>query len=206
MIDEGWSNFDQHQRTAYRARNAIGGVVLNLPDDTQPIQQHQTQGHVGEIRDTVATIQFHGFSSLPVAGGKAICFYPAGDRGNGVIIGTVDTRYRPTGLMPGETQTFMVDGAQKDGTGGTMRLLCQGLLGWIHNIFGKTINIGDKNAATIMIGTASNSITIDLGSSNAAVNITGGRGDVMVNGVSLVNHVHSNSGGSGDGGPPVQGT
>jgi phage gp45-like len=151
MIDDEWSNFDQHQRTAYRARNAIGRVTLNLPDDSQPVQQYQTQGHIGEIRDQVITMQFHGFSSLSVAGTKGIALYPAGDRGNGVIIGTVNTKYRPIGLSPGELQLYLVDSAAKDGTGGTTRTVFSALLGWVTSIFGKNVNIGDSNTAAIVL-------------------------------------------------------
>ena len=69
---------------------------------------------------------------------------------------------------------------------------CRGLLGWIANLFGATINVG----------TLADTVTLNV--NGQTVNINGNMGDVIVNGVSLVHHVHSNSGGSGDSGPPVQ--
>ena len=39
----------------------------------------------------------------------------------------------------------MVDGAKSDGTGGALRTLWQGLLGWVHNITGAAINIPIAN-------------------------------------------------------------
>ena len=54
-----------------------------------------------------------------------------------------------------------------------MRKLVEGLLGWINNITGKTINVGDADAVTINIGATAKSVTINFGSSNATLNFTG---------------------------------
>ena len=146
-----WGAYDQLQRNAARSRNSLAGVTLNLPDDSGPVQKFQTEGHVGELRNNVARVENHGFSSLPLPGAKGIAIYLGGDRGNGIVVATVDARYRPTGLNPGEAQLYMVDGAQKDGSGGATRAILQGLLGWVAKLFGVTILIGDGNTQNVTI-------------------------------------------------------
>jgi phage baseplate assembly protein V len=126
-----------------------------LPDDSGPVQKFQTEGHVGELRTNVARVENHGFSSLPLVGAKGIAIYLGGDRGNGIVIATVDARYRPTGLHPGECQIYMVDGAQKDGTGGTTRTILQGLLGWVAKLLGVTILVGDSDTQNVTITASS---------------------------------------------------
>jgi phage baseplate assembly protein V len=149
--DIHWGAYDQLQRNAARSRNSLAGVTLNSPDDSGPVQKFQTEGHVGELRNAVARVENHGFSSLPLVGAKGIAIYLGGDRGNGIVVATVDARYRPTGLHPGEAQLYIVDGAQKDGTGGTTRTILQGLLGWVAKLFGKMILIGDSNTVNITL-------------------------------------------------------
>jgi phage baseplate assembly protein V len=157
--DLHWGAYDQLQRNAARSRNAMAGVTLNLPDDSGPVQVFQTEGHVGELRNKVARVENHGFLALPLPGAKGIALYLGGDRGNGIIVATVDARYRPTGLNPGEAQLYIVDGAQKDGSGGTTRAILQGLLGWVAKLFGVTILVGDSNTQAVTI-TASSSIKL----------------------------------------------
>lgn len=200
-------NFDRALLKVWsRVQNMVRYVAINVSNDTTPTQTHQTTGYVNEVRDNIPRIQHFGHSSLPPVGAKGLVLTGvAGDQGEGVIISVDDPRYRPTGLQAGEHANWMVDGpSAKDGTGGTMRLLLKGAQGWIATLFGKTINVGDTNAVTINVGTTASSVAINMGGSSAAVNITGATGDVVVNGVSLVNHIHSGvTPGGGDTGPPV---
>jgi len=72
---------------------------------------------------------------------------------NGTIQSIDNPRYRPTGLKQGEMQMYMVDKrSDQDGTGGTMRRVLQGLQGWVCNLLGKQIFIGDGDNDTIQIG------------------------------------------------------
>ncbi len=160
--DLEWLAADHSQRERSRTHNAVGRVRLLFGDDTQPVQFHQTEGHVGEIRNKVLRLQTHGFSSMPLPGAKGIAIYPNGNRAQGHIIVTEDTRYRPKGLKPGETHLFMIDGADSQGNNGTLRSALKALLGWAVTLFGKTINIGDADTTTIVIGSNGHTNTIDL--------------------------------------------
>jgi phage baseplate assembly protein V len=185
-----WRIDDQSLRLHSRVRNTLGRATLTKVDDTQGAQYHQIESHVTEVRDDLQRLGNVGFGSVPLPGASAVILWPTGHRGYGVVIGVEDGRYRPTGSKPGESHVSMIDGAKSDGSGGTLRKLSEGLIGWIHSITGKTINVGDADAVTINIGTTAKSVTLNFGSSKAAVNITGATGDVKVNGVSLVNHTH----------------
>lgn len=191
-------------RSHWRVRNGLSRVTLLLGDDSKPgAQVWQSEGYPTETRDGVQRLGAFGFSSMPLPGASAAVAFQGGYRGFGTILGIEDHRYRPTGLKPGEVHHYMVADAKANGTGGKTRSILKGLLGWIVTLYGKTINIGDVDAVTINVGTTAKSLTLNLGSSSSTVNITGSSGDVKVNGVSLVNHRHSNPDG-GNTGPPNQ--
>jgi phage baseplate assembly protein V len=174
------------ERVYHRIRNTSVRLTLHLSDDTQPTQFHQTEGYLGEVRDQQQRYSEFGFSSLPLPGAKAHAVYHGGWRGFTTITGVEDPRYRPTGLNPGEHQLYMVDGAQSDGTGGTTRLILQGLLGWVANLFGITITIGDStNTKTIALYAPTTTINGDLHVTGAV--IAGYGGDDQVN---LETHRH----------------
>jgi phage baseplate assembly protein V len=160
--DIHWGSYDQLQRNAARTRNSLAGVTLNLPNDSGPVQSFQTEAHVGELRNSQPRVENHGFSSLPLPGAKGVAIYLNGNRGSGIIIATVDARYRPTGLKPGEMQAYMIDSAKADGSGGTTRTVLKATLGWVLSLFGKTMNVGDSNTTTITITGTSVKIVGDL--------------------------------------------
>lgn len=150
---------DRTDRAFYRVRSAIGRVTLHLGDDSGPYQTHQVEGYPGEIRPNVQRLQHPGLSSMPLPGAKALVSWQGGNRGFGSILAIEDGRYRPTGLQPGETQLYAVDGADGQGNGGTAWAFLQGLLGKICKLLGKTINIGDASSQTIVL-TATSQVTI----------------------------------------------
>lgn len=164
---------DQSLRLHSRVRNTLGRGTLTKVDDTQAAQFHQVEAHNTEIRNSLQRLGNFGFGSVPLTGASAVILWPTGHRGYGVVIGLEDGRYRVTNHQPGESHLSMVDGAAADGSGGTVRKLVEGLLGWINNVTGKTINVGDADAVTINVGTTAKSVTLNMGSSNATVNITG---------------------------------
>lgn len=182
----GYADFGIHRTLNYSTR-----VVLHVGTDAFGLQEHQTEGLPGELRNNQQRVGEVGFASMPLPGAVAAVMYQGGGRHFASIVGVEDPRYRPVGLNPGEVGVYMVDGASGNGVGGTMRWLMRGLLGWINNITGKTINIG----------TMADTVTITI--TGQTINIVGNAGDVVINGVSLVHHVHSNAGGTGDSGPPV---
>lgn len=65
----------------------------------------------GEVRDNTPRVAEFGFASSPASpdpgyGCDAVVLFVAGDRSNGVVIGTNDQRYRPTYLQPGEVVVY----------------------------------------------------------------------------------------------------
>jgi phage baseplate assembly protein V len=172
--DLEWLAADRQHRTAMRSRNTMAGVTLLRGDDSAPVQFHQAEGYKGEIRDNVLRYQQPGDASMPLPGAKGIAIYPGGNRGTGIILAIEDTRYRPKGLNPGERHLYMIDGADKEGNGGTLRSLIKGLLGWATTLYGKTINVGDSNTTGINVGTAGgSSLTITIGATGTAINVSG---------------------------------
>jgi phage baseplate assembly protein V len=145
VMSTDWGTIGPIERGWYRAHNVTGRVTLPLGDDTKKIQTWQIEGYTGELRSGMQRVQRFGFSSMPLAGAKGVAHYQSGHRGFATIIADDDPRYRPTGLNGGEFQMYMVDGAKKDGTGGTTRTILQGLLGWVAKLLGATIIIGDSN-------------------------------------------------------------
>jgi len=176
MDDQFWALAARLERGYYRAHNVTGRVTLHLGDDSGGVQQHQIEGYSGELRDGAQRLQTFGFASLPVPGAKGVATYHSGHRAFGTITADEDPRYRPKGQQPGEFLTYIVDGAQKDGTGGTMRQVLKGALGWLTTLFGKTVNIGDANTQTIVVGGGGvTSLTIKV-SGSTQVTVQGGSG------------------------------
>jgi phage baseplate assembly protein V len=178
------------ERAWYRAHNVVGRVTLNLGDDTQRMQTHQIEGYTAELRDGMQRVQRFGHSTMPLPGAKGVALYQSGHRGFATIIADEDPRYRPTGLKPGEMQSYIVDGAKSDGTGGTTRIILQGLLGWLAKLLGVTIIVGDSNCKTVTI-TASTLIKLA-----GDVEITG---KLTVDGATTVQDITINGAESGGG-------
>jgi phage baseplate assembly protein V len=191
-----WNAYDADAKAHFRAHNIIGRAVIHMVDDSQVAQLYQFEGFAGEIHSHMQRIGAFGFGAVPLPGANLVTSHQGGHRGFNTALGVEDGRYRPTGHNPGESYQYMVDGANAStGLGGTMRKVLEGLAGWVAKLSGKTVTIGDNV----------NTMTLTM-TSAGSLNIAGVTGDVVVNGISLLNHVHTNSGGSGNGGPPAAGT
>jgi phage baseplate assembly protein V len=201
-MDEFWGVRALIERSYHRAHNTVGRVTLPMGDDSGNVQTHQIEGYKGELRDGMQHYQTFGFASMPLRGAKGVANYQSGHRGFATIVATEDPRYRVKNQQPGELTTYMVDGAKTDGTGGTTRSILKGALGWVTSLFGKTINMG-TDADTVTISVKGATININA-KSGGTINITGDNGDVIVHGVSLRNHVHTDvTAGSDHTGKPV---
>jgi phage gp45-like len=163
---------DELVRAWHRAHNHSGIVTLHRSDDSNPVQSAQIEGYQGELRDGMQRHQQFGLSTMPLPGSKGYCLYQSGHRGTATILSVEDPRYRPMNQKGGEVMLWMVDGAKNDGTGGTMRALLKGALGWMTQIFGKNVSVGDPNTQTVMI-MGNQTVTI-IGAS--AVIVTDGKG------------------------------
>ncbi len=189
-----------------RMHNIVGRVTLPLGDDSGQVQLHQIEGYTGELRNQMQRFGEYGFASMPLPGAKGVALYQGGHRGFPTIVATEDPRYRPKGLQPGESGLYIIDGADGNGGGGTVRWLLKGALGWFANLFGKTINVGASGdtdliqltGTTITIGTAADTTTLTLRSNTninivssgnislnatGALNLTGGSGDITIGGI-----------------------
>jgi phage baseplate assembly protein V len=179
-------------RAWLRTHNSSGLFTLHRLDDTQPVQISQIEGYQTELRDGMQRHQHFGVSAVPLPGSQGVCLYQSGHRGAATVVSVEDPRYRPTGQQPGCCTVYMVDGAKGDGSGGMMRALLTGALGWITSLFGMTIAVGDSNCKTVTI-TGSNLIKL-VGN----VEITG---NLTVNGATTVQdiNIQGNETGGGSG-------
>lgn len=174
-----WAGFDRESRGYHRAWNGTFPYKLTLGDDSGPLQIWQAEGLPSELRDNLQRHGEFGVSSMPLPGAGAHIAWQGGHRRFGRLVSVEDPRYRPKGLKGGESLGYMVDGADAKGENGTLRKLWQGALGWVHSIFGKTINLGDNDTQTILIGgTGVTSLTIKVQGSTQ-VTIQGGSGSPL---------------------------
>jgi phage baseplate assembly protein V len=209
-----WLDHGTTQKIVNRIAHTVRTVTLMLTDDTGVYQTQQTQGFPGELRNSVPRIQNFGTSTVPLPGTEGTTIATnSGYLGSAIIVGDNDPRYRPKNQKPGEHTEYMVVGADSQGNNGTLRNILSGVGQWVVTLFGKTINVGDPNVTTLNVATGpSNACTINIGETSnvtinmngQTININGTSGDVVVNGISLVHHVHSGvQSGSSDTGPPV---
>ena len=194
-----WEMAEMAERIWFRMRNQVSWAKLKLGNDDDKIQHHQLELYQDEIRSGVNRLQEHGLSTMPLPGAYGLVVFNGGQRSLPTVLATEDPRYRPTGLKPGETHGYMIDEAQKDGTGGKMRSLWKGALGWVHTVLGKKVHIGDDDTEEVIIKGKTGTVTIQI--TGQSVTITGTTGDVVVNGISLVHHTHPDPQGGNTGQP-----
>jgi phage gp45-like len=89
------------ERLYHRVLAVIGRGKIQLVNDTGPIQTMQIVLNLRETLDGCPRLAEYGFSSFPQDGASAVLAFMGGDRNNGVVIATGDTRYRVT-LQKGE--------------------------------------------------------------------------------------------------------
>jgi phage gp45-like len=89
-----------------RIVNAMAPGTINQVDDTGTVATVQVQVGYQEVMDGKPLLQQFGFSSVPPIGSDAMVMFIAGDRSNGVVLGTNHQSTRPTGRQPGETTVF----------------------------------------------------------------------------------------------------
>ncbi|HZX88384.1 MAG TPA: phage baseplate assembly protein V [Reyranella sp.] len=89
-----------------RLQMAIGRGRVTTGDDGGNVQMLQVQMPGEDVRDNTPRVAEYGFSSMPLPGCQAIVIFVAGERSNGVVIGTNDESNRPTGLAPGEVKVY----------------------------------------------------------------------------------------------------
>lgn len=85
-----------------RIQMMIGRAVILAADDALKAQGLQVELLDGEVQDGIEHFQHYGVTSVPLTGAEAVIAFVAGLRSHGICIGTVDRRFRLTGLQPGE--------------------------------------------------------------------------------------------------------
>lgn len=90
---------------------SIGRAVLNAVYDGSPAQLVQASMLSDETRDKMERLAEYGFTSVPLSGAQAVAVFVGGERGHGVVIATGDSRYRKTGMQPGEVALYTHEGA-----------------------------------------------------------------------------------------------
>lgn len=86
-------------------RGKVGPVV-----DSGTVQTMQVTMGPLEVRDATPRVAEFGFTSNPPSGSDAVGLFVAGDRSNGVVLGTNHQPSRPKGLQSGETMLYSQDG------------------------------------------------------------------------------------------------
>ncbi len=94
---------DAVTRLWHRLRLVIGRGRTTQVDDTKPAQVHQVRMGADELRDGTPRVAEYGFVSNPPPGTDVIVVFVAGDRTNGVIVGTNNQTFRMRSLASGET-------------------------------------------------------------------------------------------------------
>ena len=94
------------ERILRRLQLLVGHGRITIGDDSGNVQVQQVQLSDREVQDDVPRVAEYGFTSMPKAGCQAILVYVAGERSNGVILGTNDESSRLKGLEPGEVALY----------------------------------------------------------------------------------------------------
>ena len=84
----------------------VGRGRIMTGDDTGAVQMLQVKFNDHETRDNTPRVAEYGFASRPLPGCHAIVLFVAGDRSNGVVVGTNDQTNRLKNLVPGEAAMY----------------------------------------------------------------------------------------------------
>lgn len=88
----------------------VGRSVLELVDDSPPVQVVQVSLLDDEVRANVERVQEYGFTSHPHPGADAVAVAVAGSRDNLVVVAVDDRRYRLRALKRGEVAIYTDEG------------------------------------------------------------------------------------------------
>lgn len=173
------------ERLYRRIVHALSRGRITLVDDTQGVQFVQVKFKADDIRDKVPRVADYGFTSNPPAGSDAIVVFLAGERANGVVVGTNDQRSRLKGLLPGEVALF-------DNLGRVVKLGRSGIQVLGHTspvqvVTSADVSVAIDSAHTIRL-VGHTAITGDV-AITGAVSITG---SLRVNGIDVGDtHTHA---------------
>lgn len=93
-----------------RLRLMIGRAVITMVNDSLKEQNLQVTSLDDEPLDDVERPQNYGQFSVPLAGAEAIVLSLGGDTDSAVAVVVEDRRYRPTGLVAGDSGIYHYEG------------------------------------------------------------------------------------------------
>lgn len=93
-----------------RLRLMVGRAVITLVNDSLKEQNLQVTSLDDEPLDDVERPQNYGQFSVPLAGAEAIVVNLGGDTDSAVALVVEDRRYRPTGLVDGDSGIYHYEG------------------------------------------------------------------------------------------------
>lgn len=160
--------------------NIVSRAVVKLVDDDAKMQLLQIEALKGEVRDRAERFQNYGFTSVPLPGAEAVVIFPGGQREHPLVIAVDDRRYRLKALAAGEVALYTDQGD------------------YVH--LKRDGNIEIKASTEVVLDVPLVTMTGDL-TVNGTVT---GETDVIADGISGKNHVHSGvQGGPSNTGAPV---
>lgn len=178
------------ERIFRKLQMMLGVARVQTVNDSGLSQMLQIQFSTKEIRDNTIRVSDYGFTSNPKPGCQTIFLCVAGDRSNGVVIGTNDESARKKNLQPGEVAIY-------DDLGQSVYLTRTGIV-----VEGAGLPITVNGNTTIngtlhVTGAVTGDMTITAPNVNGTTNVTFG-------GKSGVGHTHSGvSTGTSNTGAPV---
>ena len=97
-------------RLSRRMRAVIGRGRISMVDDSGPVQTVQASLSAFELFNDIPRVVEFGLASCPPVASEAVFVFIAGDRSNGIVIGTNHQPSRMRNLAPGEAALYDVLG------------------------------------------------------------------------------------------------
>jgi phage baseplate assembly protein V len=97
---------EQLERLWRRLQLVIGRGRIRVIDDSTPAQTLQVQLGADETKDGLPRVAEYGFTSNPPPGTDAVVIFLAGERTNGVVVGTNNQQFRLRNLATGEVALY----------------------------------------------------------------------------------------------------
>lgn len=178
---------DQIERLWGRLSHTVGRGIINLVDDSGPIQTTQLQIHGGSgqpgpsmIRDGVSTLHTFGVSSVPPIGSEAAMLSMAGDPSNTVVVATGHRESRPRNMKPGQSQFYDQSGSSFLFTNDhNAKIVATGTIA----INGGTLTVIGTGSITLAVG--GNNVIIDSAGIHVHGTLTVDGGPIINNGVTV---------------------
>ncbi|AUZ67841.1 phage baseplate assembly protein V [Citrobacter amalonaticus] len=181
-----------------RLRLMIGRAVITIVNDSLKEQNLQVTSLDGEPLDDVERPQNYGQFSVPLAGAEAIVLSLGGDTDSAVAVVVEDRRYRPTGLVAGDSGIYHYEGHR-------IRLTKDGRA----IVTCKTLEVYADKRMAVTTPLASFSDDVEIGKNLLVKGETESKGyltapDAILAGKSTVKHTHEEHGDGGGTTGPMQ--